>query len=188
MECTTKGFIAMVPALLILTFAVTLKNMTGMLGAAEYVYGVMQGASQGLYNMLPAIIFLVGCGLAFSTGTSWGTFGILIPIVTDVFPADSQLLIIGVSACLAGAVMGDHCSPISDTTIMASAGAQCDHLNHVSTQIPYVLTVAAVSFVNYIVAGFVQNVYICLAIGVALTLATLFVLRAVTSRRETVNA
>ena len=188
MECTTKGFIAMVPALLILTFAVTLKNMTGMLGAAEYVFGVMQGASQNLYNLLPAIIFLVGCGLAFSTGTSWGTFGILIPIVTDVFPADSQLLIIGVSACLAGAVMGDHCSPISDTTIMASAGAQCDHLNHVSTQIPYVLTVAAISFVSYVIAGFVQNVYICLAIGVALTLATLFVLRAATSRRETANA
>ena len=188
MECTTKGFIAMVPALLILTFAVTLKNMTGMLGAAEYVFGVMQGASRSLYNLLPAIIFLVGCGLAFSTGTSWGTFGILIPIVTDVFPADSQLLIIGVSACLAGAVMGDHCSPISDTTIMASAGAQCDHLNHVSTQIPYVLTVAAISFVSYVIAGFVQNVYICLAIGVALTVATLFVLRAATSRRETVNA
>ena len=188
MECTTKGFIAMVPALLILTFAVTLKNMTGMLGAAEYVFGVMQGASRSLYNLLPAIIFLVGCGLAFSTGTSWGTFGILIPIVTDVFPADSQLLIIGVSACLAGAVMGDHCSPISDTTIMASAGAQCDHLNHVSTQIPYVLTVAAISFVSYVIAGFVQNVYICLAIGVALTVATLFVLRAATSRRETVKA
>jgi len=187
MECTTKGFIAMVPALLILTFAVTLKNMTGML-AAEYVFGVMQGASRSLYNLLPAIIFLVGCGLAFSTGTSWGTFGILIPIVTDVFPADSQLLIIGVSACLAGAVMGDHCSPISDTTIMASAGAQCDHLNHVSTQIPYVLTVAAISFVSYVIAGFVQNVYICLAIGVALTVATLFVLRAATSRRETANA
>ena len=115
-------------------------------------------------------------------------FGILIPIVTDVFPADSQLLIIGVSACLAGAVMGDHCSPISDTTIMASAGAQCDHLNHVSTQIPYVLTVAAISFVSYVIAGFVQNVYICLAIGVALTVATLFVLRAATSRRETANA
>lgn len=188
MECTTKGFIAMVPALLILTLAVTLKNMTGMLGAAEYVFGVMQGASRSLYNLLPAIIFLVGCGLAFSTGTSWGTFGILIPIVTDVFPADSQLLILGVSACLAGAVMGDHCSPISDTTIMASAGAQCDHLNHVSTQIPYVLTVAAISFVSYIIAGFVQNVYICLAIGVALTVATLFVLRAATSRRETVKA
>ena len=183
-----EGFIAMVPALLILTFAVTLKNMTGMLGAAEYVFGVMQGASRSLYNLLPAIIFLVGCGLAFSTGTSWGTFGILIPIVTDVFPADSQLLIIGVSACLAGAVMGDHCSPISDTTIMASAGAQCDHLNHVSTQIPYVLTVAAISFVSYVIAGFVQNVYICLAIGVALTVATLFVLRAATSRRETANA
>ena len=177
MGCITKGFIAMVPALLILTFAVTLKNITGMLGAADYVYGVMESASAGLYNLLPAIIFLVACGLAFSTGTSWGTFGILLPIVTKVFPADSTLLIIGVSACLAGAVMGDHCSPISDTSIMASAGAQCDHISHISTQLPYVLTVAAVSFVSYLIAGFVQNVVICLVIGVALTIATLFILR-----------
>ena len=177
MGCITKGFIAMVPALLILTFAVTLKNITGMLGAADYVYGVMESASAGLYNLLPAIIFLVARGLAFSTGTSWGTFGILLPIVTKVFPADSTLLIIGVSACLAGAVMGDHCSPISDTSIMASAGAQCDHISHISTQLPYVLTVAAVSFVSYLIAGFVQNVVICLVIGVALTIATLFILR-----------
>ena len=178
MDCIIKGFNAMVPALLILTFAVTLKNMTGMLGAADYVYGLMEGASSGLYNLLPAIIFLVACFLAFSTGTSWGTFGILIPIVTNVFPADSRLLVIGVSACLAGAVMGDHCSPISDTTIMASAGAQCNHLNHVSTQIPYVLTVAAVSFVSYIVAGLTQNVFVSLLVGIALTVGTLFVLRA----------
>ncbi|MBR6208757.1 MAG: Na+/H+ antiporter NhaC family protein [Oscillospiraceae bacterium] len=178
MDCIIKGFNAMVPALLILTFAVTLKNMTGMLGAADYVYGLMEGASAGLYNLLPAIIFLVACFLAFSTGTSWGTFGILIPIVTNVFPADSRLLVIGVSACLAGAVMGDHCSPISDTTIMASAGAQCNHLNHVSTQIPYVLTVAAVSFVSYIVAGLTQNVFVSLLVGIALTVGTLFVLRA----------
>ncbi|MBQ7737399.1 MAG: Na+/H+ antiporter NhaC family protein [Oscillospiraceae bacterium] len=188
MGCIIKGFNAMVPALLILTFAVTLKNMTGLLGAADYVYGLMEGASQGLYNMLPAIIFLVACGLAFSTGTSWGTFGILIPIVTDVFPSDSVLLIIGVSACLAGAVMGDHCSPISDTTIMASAGAQCDHINHVSTQIPYVLTVAAVSFVSYVVAGFTQNVFISLAVGVGLTLGTLFVLRSRVRAAEAVPA
>ncbi len=178
MDCVTQGFIAMVPALLILTFAVTLKNITGMLGAADYVAGLMEGASKSLYNLLPAIIFLVACGLAFSTGTSWGTFGILIPIVTDVFPADSTLLIIGVSACLAGAVMGDHCSPISDTTIMASAGAQCDHVNHVSTQIPYVLTVAAVCFVSYIVAGFTQNLLLSLLVSVVLMLAVLFVLRA----------
>ncbi len=184
MDCIVKGFNAMVPALLILTFAVTLKNMTSMLGAAEYVFGLMDGASQGLYNLLPAIIFLVACFLAFSTGTSWGTFGILIPIVTNVFPADSRLLIIGVSACLAGAVMGDHCSPISDTTIMASAGAQCAHLNHVSTQIPYVLTVAGVSFVSYIVAGLSQNVYLSLAVGIALMLLVLFVLRSTVGRRS----
>ena len=175
--CVTKGFVTMVPALTILTFAVTLKTMTGMLGADVYVAGLMEGASATLYNMLPAIIFLVACGLSFSIGSSWSTFGILIPIVTGVFPVDSTLLIIGVSACLAGAVMGDHCSPISDTTIMSSAGAQCDHVNHVATQIPYVLTVAAVSFVCFIIAGFVQNAVLCLAIGVALTVATLFVLR-----------
>ena len=179
----TKGFIAMVPALLILTFAVTLKNITGMLGAADYVYSVMDSASAGLYNLLPAIIFLVACGLAFSTGTSWGTFGILLPIVTKVFPADSTLLIIGVSACLAGAVMGDHCSPISDTSIMASAGAACDHISHISTQLPYVLTVAGVSFVSYLIAGFVQNVVVCLIIGIVLTGATLFVIRRVTARQ-----
>ena len=177
MGCITKGFIAMVPALLILTFAVTLKNITGMLGAAEYVYGVMEQASSGLYKLLPAIVFLVACGLAFSTGTSWGTFGILLPIVTKVFPADSTLLIIGVSACLAGAVMGDHCSPISDTSIMASAGAQCDHISHVSTQLPYVLTVAGVSFVNYLIAGFVQNVWLCMGTGLLLTVGVLFLLR-----------
>mgnify|MGYP002571528576 CR=1 FL=1 len=177
MECTTKGFIAMVPALLILTFAVTLKNMTGMLGAAEYVFGVMQGASRSLYNLLPAIIFLVGCGLAFSTGTSWGTFGILIPIVTDVFPADSQLLIIGVSACLAGAVMGDHCSPISDTTIMASAGAQCHHVDHVSTQLPYALTVGGCCVAAYLVAGFTKNVFLTMAAGVILLFAVLSFIR-----------
>ena len=136
--------------------------------------------------MLPAIIFLVACFLAFASGTSWGTFGILIPIVTGVFtnpttgaivPGAEHLIIIGVSACLAGAVMGDHCSPISDTTIMASAGAQCNHINHVSTQVPYVLTVAAISFVSYVIAGFVQNVVICLVIGILLTLVTLFVLK-----------
>lgn len=186
MNCLTQGFIAMVPAMLILTFAVTLKTMTGLLGADVYVAGLMQGASTGLTNMLPAIIFLVACFLAFASGTSWGTFGILIPIVTGVFtnpttgaivPGAEHLIIIGVSACLAGAVMGDHCSPISDTTIMASAGAQCNHINHVSTQVPYVLTVAAISFVSYVIAGFVQNVVICLVIGILLTLVTLFVLK-----------
>ena len=133
MDCVPTGFIAMVPAMIILTMAVSLKNMTSALGAADFVAGIMEGAANGLYGMLPAVIFVVACVLAFATGTSWGTFGILIPIVTAVFPADSKLLIIGISACLAGAVCGDHCSPISDTTIMASAGAQCDHVAHVST-------------------------------------------------------
>ncbi len=176
--CITKGFVAMVPALLILTFALTLKNMTGMLGAADYVAGLVEGAADALFSMLPAIIFLVAVGLAFSTGTSWGTFGILIPIVLPVFSDAPDLLMIGISACLAGAVCGDHISPISDTTIMASAGANCDHIEHVSTQLPYALTVAGVSFVNYIIAGFVRNAAICLVIGTVLIVAVLFVLRA----------
>lgn len=176
--CITKGFIAMVPAMLILTFALTLKNITGMLGAADYVAGLVEGAAAGLFSMLPAVIFLVALGLAFSTGTSWGTFGILIPIVLPVFANTPELLMIGISACLAGAVCGDHCSPISDTTIMASAGANVNHIAHVSTQLPYALTVACISFVCYIIAGFLQNWAICLVIGAALTVGTLFVLRA----------
>jgi len=182
MGCLTKGFEAMVPAILILTFAVSLKNMTGLLGAATYVEGLMKGAAAGLYAMLPAIIFLVACGLAFATGTSWGTFGILIPIVLPIFANDATLQIIGISACLAGAVCGDHCSPISDTTIMASAGANVNHVQHVSTQLPYALTVAGVSFVNYIIAGLVKNVVICLITGIVLMLGTLFVLRAVVGK------
>ena len=177
MECVTKGFTSMVPAMTILTLAVTLKSMTSALGAAEFVHDVMQGASASLYSLLPAVIFVVAVILAFASGTSWGTFGILIPIVTAVFPADSKLLIIGISACLAGAVCGDHCSPISDTTIMASAGAQVQHINHVSTQLPYALTVAGVSFVTYIIAGFVQNAAICLALGSVLTVAVLLFMR-----------
>ena len=185
MSCIPQGFCAMVPAILILTLATSLKNMTSMLGAAEFVGGVMKTASASLYNMLPAIIFLVACFLAFATGTSWGTFGILVPIVLEVFrgAAGSQLMFVGISACLAGAVFGDHVSPISDTTIMASAGAQCNHLNHVSTQLPYAATVAVVSFVSFIIAGFVQNWYICLPIGIVLMVATLFVIRAVTGRK-----
>ena len=178
MDCVIKGFIAMVPAILVLTFAVTLKNMTGLLGADVYVAGLMKTASAGLFNMLPAIIFLVACGLAFATGTSWGTFGILIPIVLPIFDLNSPLLMIGISACLAGAVCGDHCSPISDTTIMASAGANCNHIEHVRTQLPYAITVALISFVNFIIAGFVQNAVTCLIIGVVMTVAVLFVLRA----------
>ena len=177
MECVPKGFMSMVPAMTILTLAVTLKSMTSALGAADFVHDVMEGASQGLYNLLPAVIFVVAVVLAFASGTSWGTFGILIPIVTAVFPSDSPLLIIGISACLAGAVCGDHCSPISDTTIMASAGAQIEHINHVSTQLPYALTVAGISFVTYIIAGFVQNAAICLLVGAVLTVVVLLVLR-----------
>lgn len=183
MACVPQGFCAMVPAILILTLATSLKNMTSLLGAKEFVGTLMKSASSGLYSLLPAVIFLVACGLAFATGTSWGTFGILIPIVTEVFKADFTLMIVGVSACLAGAVFGDHVSPISDTTIMASAGAQCNHINHVSTQFPYAATVAAVSFVTYIVAGFVPNAYIVLPIGIVLMIATLLVIRSVTNRQ-----
>ena len=185
MACIPDGFKAMVPAILILTFAWTLKAMTDSLGAAEYVAGVMETAAAGLVNFLPAIIFLVGCFLAFATGTSWGTFGILIPIVVAVFQGTNEtMMIISISACMAGAVCGDHCSPISDTTIMASAGAQCNHVNHVSTQLPYAMTVAAVSFVTYVIAGFVQNAWICLPIGIILMTGTLFVIRAITGKEE----
>ncbi len=182
MECVPEGFNAMVPAILILTLATTLKGMTGLLGADVYVAGIMEGSAKGLQMFLPAIIFVVACFLAFSTGTSWGTFGILIPIVTAVFKGDSTILIIGISACLAGAVCGDHCSPISDTTIMASAGAQCDHVNHVSTQLPYAITVAVVSFVSYLIAGFVQNI-VALPIAIVLMIATLFAIRAITRKK-----
>ncbi len=185
MACIPDGFKAMVPAILILTFAWTLKAMTDSLGAAEYVAGIMETAATGLVNFLPAIIFLVGCFLAFATGTSWGTFGILIPIVVAVFQGTNEtMMIISISACMAGAVCGDHCSPISDTTIMASAGAQCNHVNHVSTQLPYAMTVAAVSFVTYVIAGFVQNAWICLPIGIVLMTGTLLVIRAITGKEE----
>lgn len=183
MGCVPKGFIAMVPPIIILVMAVSLKTMTSTLGAAEYVHDLMLGASQSLYSLLPAVIFIVACVLAFASGTSWGTFGILIPIVTAIFPASSKLLIIGISACCAGAVCGDHCSPISDTTIMASAGAQVEHLTHVSTQLPYAITVAVVSFVTYIIAGFVQNAVVCILIGAVLTVATLFVLRSAEAKK-----
>ncbi|MBQ2897537.1 MAG: Na+/H+ antiporter NhaC family protein [Clostridia bacterium] len=184
MECIPKGFVAMVPAILILTFATALKNMTSLLGAAEYVDILMKSAAAGLANFLPAIIFLVACVLAFATGTSWGTFGILIPIVTAIFEPTSELLIIGMSACLAGAVCGDHCSPISDTTIMSSAGAQCNHINHVSTQLPYAITVAIVSFVAYLLAAFIQNAFILLPIAIVLMIAVLFAIKAVTKDKN----
>ncbi len=184
MECIPKGFNAMVPAILILTFATALKNMTGLLGAATFVEGLMNSAAAGLAAFLPAIIFLVACVLAFATGTSWGTFGILIPIVTAMFPNDLTLLTIGVSACLAGAVCGDHCSPISDTTIMSSAGSQSNHVNHVSTQLPYAITVALVSFVVYLLAAFIRSAYILLPIGIVLMVATLFVIKKVTAGKQ----
>ena len=183
MECIPDGFKAMVPAILILTFAGALKNMTSALGSDVFVEGVVKGSAESLAAFLPAIIFLVACFIAFSTGTSWGTFGILIPIVVVVFPASSELLYIGMSACLAGAVCGDHISPISDTTIMSSAGARCDHINHVSTQIPYALTVAAVSFVCYLIAAFVQNWIISLAIAAVLMIGSLFVIKKVTAKK-----
>jgi len=183
MECIPKGFIAMVPAILILTMATTLKNTTSLLDSSTFVNNALESAG-ALNNFLPAIIFIVACCIAFATGTSWGTFGILIPIVLSIFPVGSELGIIGMSACLAGAVCGDHCSPISDTTIMSSAGAQCDHINHVSTQLPYAITVAAISFVCYIVSGFLPNWYIMLPVGIVLTIATLFVIKAVTNRKS----
>ena len=182
--CIPQGFIAMVPPMIILTLAVSLKTMTSSLGAADFVHDMMLGAAQGLYSLLPAVIFVVAVALAFASGTSWGTFGILIPIVCAIFPADSRLLIIGISACLAGAVCGDHCSPISDTTIMASAGAGCNHVNHVNTQLPYALLVAAVSFVAYLVAPFVGGWQVALPVAVVLMLATLFVLRAVLGKAK----
>ena len=180
MACIPEGFKSMVPAIMILSFAWTLKAMTDSLGADVYVATVVASSARSFLNFLPAIIFVVGCFLAFATGTSWGTFGILIPIVVAVFEnSNPDLMIISISACMAGAVCGDHCSPISDTTIMASAGAQCEHVNHVTTQLPYAVTAAAVSFVSYIIAGFVQSAWIALPIAIALMVATMFVIRAV---------
>lgn len=186
MSCLTEGFKAMVPAIMILCLAWTLKGMTDSLGAAEYVAGVVEHSAGSMLNFLPAIVFLIACGLAFATGTSWGTFGILIPITLKVFPLESgnPLAIICVSACMAGAVCGDHCSPISDTTIMSSAGAQCDHIAHVSTQMPYALSCALISFFTYVVAGFVQNALISLAVGAALLLAMMSVLHFAQQRAE----
>lgn len=183
MDCLCEGFRAMVPAILILTLAWTLKAMTDSVGAKDFVAGSMAMVAGDLQKFLPAVIFLVGCFLAFATGTSWGTFGILIPIVVGVFQgANYELMLISISACMAGAVCGDHCSPISDTTIMASAGAQCDHLNHVSTQLPYAVLVAAVSCVSYIVAGFVQSAWIALPVAIVFMIVTLFVVKKLSNR------
>ena len=182
MKTLPQGFNAMVPAILILTFANALKNTTGLLGSDEFVKSIMANAGS-LTALLPAVIFLVACFISFATGTSWGTFGILIPIVLGVFEPGDPLQFIGISACLAGAVCGDHCSPISDTTIMASAGAQCNHVDHVSTQLPYAITVAAISFVMFVLAGFVKSAWICLPIGVVLTIGTLFVIKMITKKK-----
>lgn len=179
MESIPEGFKSMVSAILILTFAWSLKAMTESLGAREFVAGVVKNSAKGFQAFLPAIIFVIGCILSFATGTSWGTFGILIPITLGVFPITDPLGVVCVSACMAGAVCGDHCSPISDTTIMASAGGQCEHVVHVSTQLPYAITVASVSFVSYIIAGFVPNWLIVLPIAIVLMLGTLFTIKKV---------
>ncbi|MBE6842639.1 MAG: Na+/H+ antiporter NhaC family protein [Ruminococcus sp.] len=193
MDSISEGFKQMVPAILILTFAWTLKTMTNFLDAGTFVAGLVENATT-VQIFLPAILFIVAMGLSFATGTSWGTFGILIPIVTSVFSNDlanasqtgdiPSLVIICISACLAGAVCGDHCSPISDTTIMASTGAQCDHVNHVSTQLPYALTVAGVSIIGYIISGFVQNVFIVLGCSVLIMIATLFILKMILGKKQ----
>lgn len=192
MESLPKGFIAMVPAILILTFATALKNITGILGGDVYIAQLMEKVPATLVKLLPAIIFVVACLLSFSTGTSWGTFGILIPIVTAMFgfaegsdiAQVQSLMIVGISACLAGAVLGDHCSPISDTTIMSSAGAECEHLNHVSTQLPYVGFVGVVSFVCFIIAGFIPLWYVMMPLSIAIMVASIFVLRYILKKRE----
>lgn len=187
MNTIPEGFRSMVPAIMILTFAWTLKAMTDSLGAKEYVASQVEliAENHALMSILPAIVFLIGTFLAFATGTSWGTFGILIPIVVNVFGADlnNELMIIAISACMAGAVCGDHCSPISDTTIMASAGAQCKHINHVSTQLPYAMTAAGVSFVTYIAAGFIRNWFISLPIGIVLMLGCIFLIKYMESKK-----
>ena len=178
MGCLPDGFKQMVQAILILTLAWTLNGTTASLGAKEFVAGIIANNAAGFASFLPAIIFLIAVGLSFATGTSWGTFGILIPIVVACFQTtDPQLMIIAMSACMAGSVCGDHCSPISDTTIMSSAGAQCNHINHVSTQMPYALTCAAVSAVTYIIAGLIRNAAISLVVGFVILLAVMFIFK-----------
>ena len=183
MECLPNGFKAMVPAILILIFAWTLKGITTDLGADQYVAGLVDSGARSMQKFLPAIVFAIGCLLAFATGTSWGTFGILIPIVQSVFAMDNPLAIVCISACMAGAVCGDHCSPISDTTIMSSAGAQCDHINHVNTQLPYAITCAGVSLAAYIFAGFVPNAWIALPVAIALMIGALAAIRLITGKK-----
>ena len=187
MNAIPEGFKSMVPAILILTFAWTLKSMTSSLGSDVFVENFVKSFADkdAIMNLLPAIVFLIACVIAFATGTSWGTFGILIPIAAKVFKDDisNPMMVMAVAACMAGAVCGDHCSPISDTTIMASAGAQCEHISHVNTQLPYALTVAAVSFVSYIVAGFIKSAAISLIIAIVLMVGTLLIIRGATAKK-----
>ncbi|MDD6733117.1 MAG: Na+/H+ antiporter NhaC family protein, partial [Lachnospiraceae bacterium] len=180
----TEGFKAMVPAIMILTFAWTLSGITMALGAKIFVAEFVRLNVANLTWLLPGIVFLIALGLAFATGTSWGTFGILLPIVCAVFVPGDELMIISISACLAGAVCGDHCSPISDTTIMASAGANCNHINHVSTQLPYALTVAGVSFVSFILAGLIRQWFIVLPIAIVFMVGTLVVIKKITADKK----
>ena len=186
MDSLPEGFKSMVPAILILVFAWTLKAMTNSLGSDVFVSGIVNNFAENnaIMSMIPAVVFIIGCVISFATGTSWGTFGILIPIVVKVFNYDvtNTLMIISVSACMAGAVCGDHCSPISDTTIMASAGAGCEHIKHVNTQLPYALTCALLSLVSYIIAGFVRNWAICLLIGLVIEVVVLLIIKATTNR------
>ena len=189
MNAIPEGFKSMVPAIMILTFAWTLKSMTDSLGAATYIAGLVENVAdnQNIMSMLPAFVFIIGAFLAFATGTSWGTFGILIPIVVNVFagnPNYEELMIIAISACMAGAVCGDHCSPISDTTIMASAGGQCNHIKHVSTQLPYAITAAIVSCVAYVIAGVVRNAFVCIPVSIALMVLTLLAIRFVSDNNK----
>lgn len=198
MSCIPEGFKAMVPAILILTFAWTLKAMTDSLGAKEYVAALVKSASGGFLSILPAIVFIIACFLAFATGTSWGTFGMLIPIVVNAFEGTNPtMMIISISACMAGAVCGDHCSPISDTTIMASAGAQCNHINHVNTQLPYVVVVAAISFVTYILAGFLGNndvpgflksPVVPLVVGLVLVFVVMQIIKVIENKKDPIDA
>jgi len=183
MACVEEGFKAMIPPMIILTLAWTLKLMTDSLGAAEFVAGIVEQTQGSYIFILPAVIFLIACGLSFATGTSWGTFGILIPItlrafsLTDSDPSKATLAIICVSACMAGAVCGDHCSPISDTTIMSSAGAQCNHIAHVSTQLPYAFVCAVVSFITYLIAAFVKNAFVSLLVGICIMVGVIILLK-----------
>ena len=177
MKSVPEGVCAMVPAIIILTLAISLKNMTVLLGSKVFIKTFMESHAAGLNQFLPAVIFIVACVISFATGTSWGTFGILIPIVCNIFQPSDPLLYIGMSACLAGSVCGDHCSPISDTTIMSSAGARCQHINHVSTQLPYAITVALISFISFLLSGFIPNWFVVFPIAVIITLGFLFFMK-----------